>query len=131
MSCQVAGPGIRRESRTGRLPTARGTKRWASTRTGRLRPSSWRQSSRSCKRDNFYFPPFASRRTGRPINFGDSKSQTQERVMNAVSSGSSISPFLWFDQNAHEAAEFYISIFPNSRKVSELKNPQAQDKPPL
>jgi len=51
--------------------------------------------------------------------------------MNAVSSGSSISPFLWFDQNAHEAAEFYISIFPNSRKVSELKNPQAQDKPPL
>lgn len=51
--------------------------------------------------------------------------------MNAVSSGSSISPFLWFDNNAHEAAEFYIGIFPNSRKVSELKNPQTPDKPPL
>ena len=46
-------------------------------------------------------------------------------------SGSTISPFLWFDNNAHEAAEFYISIFPNSRKISELKNPQGPDKPPL
>ena len=51
--------------------------------------------------------------------------------MNMVSSTSSISPFLWFDNNAHEAADFYISIFPNSRKVSELKNPQGADKPPL
>jgi predicted 3-demethylubiquinone-9 3-methyltransferase (glyoxalase superfamily) len=25
-----------------------------------------------------------------------------------------ISPFLWFDQQAEEAAEFYVSIFPNS-----------------
>jgi len=33
-----------------------------------------------------------------------------------------ITPFLWFDQNAEEAAEFYISIFPNSRRVSELRN---------
>jgi predicted 3-demethylubiquinone-9 3-methyltransferase (glyoxalase superfamily) len=51
--------------------------------------------------------------------------------MSAVSSSSSITPFLWFDQNAHEAAEFYISIFPNSRKVSEFRNPQTPDKPPL
>jgi predicted 3-demethylubiquinone-9 3-methyltransferase (glyoxalase superfamily) len=51
--------------------------------------------------------------------------------MSAVSSNSSITPFLWFDQNAHEAAEFYISVFPNSRKVSEMRNPQAPDKPPL
>ena len=47
------------------------------------------------------------------------------------SSNSPITPFLWFDNNAHEAADFYISIFPNSRKVSELKNPQGADKPPL
>jgi predicted 3-demethylubiquinone-9 3-methyltransferase (glyoxalase superfamily) len=33
-----------------------------------------------------------------------------------------ITPFLWFDQNAEEAAEFYVSIFPNSRRVSELRN---------
>ena len=29
----------------------------------------------------------------------------------------SISPFLWFDNQAEEAAEFYVSIFPNSRIV--------------
>ena len=51
--------------------------------------------------------------------------------MNFVSSGSIVTPFLWFDNNAHEAAEFYISIFPNSRKVSEMKNPQTPDNPPL
>jgi predicted 3-demethylubiquinone-9 3-methyltransferase (glyoxalase superfamily) len=33
-----------------------------------------------------------------------------------------ISPFLWFDSNAEEAADFYVSIFPNSRKLSELRN---------
>jgi predicted 3-demethylubiquinone-9 3-methyltransferase (glyoxalase superfamily) len=27
----------------------------------------------------------------------------------------SISPFLWFDDTAEEAAELYVSIFPNSR----------------
>ncbi len=26
-----------------------------------------------------------------------------------------ISPFLWYDQQAREAAEFYTSIFPDSR----------------
>jgi len=34
-----------------------------------------------------------------------------------------ISPFLWFDGQAAEAAEFYISIFPNSRRITELRNP--------
>ncbi|UWZ83763.1 VOC family protein [Occallatibacter riparius] len=34
-----------------------------------------------------------------------------------------ITPFLWFDQNAEEAAKFYVSIFPNSRIVDELRNP--------
>jgi predicted 3-demethylubiquinone-9 3-methyltransferase (glyoxalase superfamily) len=31
-----------------------------------------------------------------------------------------ISPFLWFDNNAEEAANFYVSVFPNSKiqKVS-------------
>lgn len=31
---------------------------------------------------------------------------------------SSISPFLWFDTQAEEAAEFYVSLFPNSRVVN-------------
>ena len=26
-----------------------------------------------------------------------------------------ITPFLWFDTQAEEAAEFYVSVFPNSR----------------
>lgn len=28
---------------------------------------------------------------------------------------SNITPFLWFENNAHEAAKFYVSIFPNSK----------------
>jgi predicted 3-demethylubiquinone-9 3-methyltransferase (glyoxalase superfamily) len=33
-----------------------------------------------------------------------------------------ISPFLWFDNNAEEAADFYCGIFKNSRKLTELRN---------
>lgn len=34
-----------------------------------------------------------------------------------------ITPFLWFGANAEEAVEFYVSIFPNSRRLTELRNP--------
>src|SRR5580692_7327887 len=30
-----------------------------------------------------------------------------------------VTPFLWFDSQAEEAAEFYVSIFPNS-KITEV-----------
>lgn len=33
-----------------------------------------------------------------------------------------LAPFLWFDNNAEEAAEFYLSVFPHARKVSELRS---------
>lgn len=33
-----------------------------------------------------------------------------------------ITPFLWFDANAEEAVEFYMSVFKNSRRISELRN---------
>jgi predicted 3-demethylubiquinone-9 3-methyltransferase (glyoxalase superfamily) len=33
-----------------------------------------------------------------------------------------ITPFLWFDSNAGEAVEFYLSVFKNSRRLSELRN---------
>jgi predicted 3-demethylubiquinone-9 3-methyltransferase (glyoxalase superfamily) len=33
-----------------------------------------------------------------------------------------ITPFLWFDSNAEEAVEFYLSVFKNSRRVSELRS---------
>ena len=36
-----------------------------------------------------------------------------------------ITPFLWFDANAEDAAAFYISVFPNSRKLSELRVTEA------
>ncbi|HKF49823.1 MAG TPA: VOC family protein [Terracidiphilus sp.] len=42
--------------------------------------------------------------------------------MAAVTGNPYITPFLWFDGNAEEAAEFYISIFPNSRRLTELRN---------
>jgi predicted 3-demethylubiquinone-9 3-methyltransferase (glyoxalase superfamily) len=36
-----------------------------------------------------------------------------------------ISPFLWFDANAEDAANFYLSIFPDGRKLSELRATEA------
>ncbi|HLY42041.1 MAG TPA: VOC family protein [Terracidiphilus sp.] len=32
-----------------------------------------------------------------------------------------ITPFLWYDGNAEEAANFYIGIFKNSRRLGEMK----------
>jgi predicted 3-demethylubiquinone-9 3-methyltransferase (glyoxalase superfamily) len=34
-----------------------------------------------------------------------------------------ISPFLWFDRNAEEAVDFYLTVFKNSRKLDELRSP--------
>jgi predicted 3-demethylubiquinone-9 3-methyltransferase (glyoxalase superfamily) len=42
--------------------------------------------------------------------------------MSTPENSSRITPFLWFDSNAEEAAEFYMSIFTNSRKVSEFRS---------
>lgn len=33
-----------------------------------------------------------------------------------------LSPFLWFNDNAEEAAEFYLSVFPHARKIYELRS---------
>ena len=42
--------------------------------------------------------------------------------MSTFANSPRITPFLWFDSNAEDAANFYISLFPNSRKLSELRN---------
>jgi len=42
--------------------------------------------------------------------------------MSALENQPRISPFLWFDSNAEEAVEFYLSVFKNSRRLSELRN---------
>ena len=43
--------------------------------------------------------------------------------MTALQNSPRITPFLWFDSNAEEAVEFYLSVFKNSRRLSELRNP--------
>jgi predicted 3-demethylubiquinone-9 3-methyltransferase (glyoxalase superfamily) len=36
-----------------------------------------------------------------------------------------ITPFLWFNSNAEDAAKFYLTVFPNSRKLNELRVTEA------
>ena len=36
-----------------------------------------------------------------------------------------ITPFLWFNDNAEAAADFYLTLFPNSRKLNELRANEA------
>ena len=33
-----------------------------------------------------------------------------------------LAPFLWFNDNAEEAAEFYLSVFAHARKLAELRS---------
>lgn len=46
-----------------------------------------------------------------------------EALMSTLASNSRITPFLWFDSNAEEAVDFYVSIFKNSRRLTALHNP--------
>ena len=41
--------------------------------------------------------------------------------MSALQNFPRITPFLWFDANAEEAVAFYLSVFPNSRRLDELR----------
>jgi predicted 3-demethylubiquinone-9 3-methyltransferase (glyoxalase superfamily) len=43
--------------------------------------------------------------------------------MSALQEVPRITPFLWFDTNAEEAVDFYLSIFKNSRRVQEFRIP--------
>ena len=47
--------------------------------------------------------------------------------MSALENDSRITPFLWFDKNAEEAVDFYLSIFKNSHRLSELRNNRIDD----
>jgi predicted 3-demethylubiquinone-9 3-methyltransferase (glyoxalase superfamily) len=42
--------------------------------------------------------------------------------MSALQSSPRITPFLWFDSNAEEAVEFYLTVFQNSRRLDELRS---------
>lgn len=39
----------------------------------------------------------------------------------------SIVPNLWFDGNAEEAVEFYLSVFPDSRRMATAYYPESED----
>ena len=43
--------------------------------------------------------------------------------MSALEQFPRITPVLWFDDNAEEAVDFYVSVFKNSRRISEFRNP--------
>ncbi len=51
--------------------------------------------------------------------------------MSALQSESHISPFLWFNTNAAEAVDFYVSIFPNSRRTGEFRTPACPPDRPM
>ena len=44
-------------------------------------------------------------------------------LMSAFENFPRVTPFLWFDSNAEQAVEFYLSVFKNSRRLDELRNP--------
>jgi predicted 3-demethylubiquinone-9 3-methyltransferase (glyoxalase superfamily) len=41
--------------------------------------------------------------------------------MSVLQNFSRITPFLWFDANAEEAVEFYLTVFKNSRRLDALR----------
>jgi predicted 3-demethylubiquinone-9 3-methyltransferase (glyoxalase superfamily) len=42
-----------------------------------------------------------------------------------------ITPMLWFDSNAEEAVNFYLSVFKNSRRLDEVRDDQVAKGKPL
>src|SRR5271154_705569 len=41
--------------------------------------------------------------------------------MSALENFPRITPFLWFDSNAEEAVDFYLSVFKNARRLDDLR----------
>jgi predicted 3-demethylubiquinone-9 3-methyltransferase (glyoxalase superfamily) len=53
----------------------------------------------------------------------------EEKTLSALTSYPRITPFLWFDSNAEEAVEFYLTVFKNSRRLGELRSSGAEQTP--
>ena len=47
--------------------------------------------------------------------------------MSALEHYPRITPFLWFDSNAEEAVEFYLTVFRNSRRLDKVCNTESDD----
>jgi predicted 3-demethylubiquinone-9 3-methyltransferase (glyoxalase superfamily) len=50
--------------------------------------------------------------------------------MSALENHARITPFLWFDSNAEEAVNFYLTVFKNSRRLDEVRNSGEIPHPP-
>jgi predicted 3-demethylubiquinone-9 3-methyltransferase (glyoxalase superfamily) len=50
--------------------------------------------------------------------------------MSAFENYPRITPFLWFDSNAEEAVDFYLTVFKNSRRLDVLHNTPGTPNPP-
>jgi predicted 3-demethylubiquinone-9 3-methyltransferase (glyoxalase superfamily) len=44
----------------------------------------------------------------------------------AVETTNKITPFLWFNDNAAEAVDYYLTVFPNSRKTGGMNGPDGK-----
>src|ERR1700722_14204528 len=53
----------------------------------------------------------------------------QVTFMSSLESSPRITPFLWFDNNAEDAVNFYLSVFKNSRRLDLLHNHEGQAAP--
>jgi predicted 3-demethylubiquinone-9 3-methyltransferase (glyoxalase superfamily) len=51
------------------------------------------------------------------------------QTMSALENFPRITPFLWFDSNAEEAVDFYLSVFKNSRRLGEMRMPEGVETP--
>jgi predicted 3-demethylubiquinone-9 3-methyltransferase (glyoxalase superfamily) len=49
--------------------------------------------------------------------------------MSALENYPRITPFLWFDANAEEAVDFYLTVFKNSRRLGALQSDEAPHTP--
>jgi len=49
--------------------------------------------------------------------------------MSALENFPRVTPFLWFDSNAEEAVDFYLSVFKNSRRLDEMRMPEKLESP--
>jgi hypothetical protein len=49
-------------------------------------------------------------------------SHERETSMSALEEFPRITPFLWFDNNAEDAVNFYLSVFKNSRRLEVQQN---------
>src|SRR5215471_699266 len=52
-----------------------------------------------------------------------------EPYMSALANYPRITPFLWFDNNAEEAVEFYLSIFRNSHRLDQPSSTEDGSQP--